>query len=98
MNCRDWLEHRALRNKIELYFDAEADPALAERVRRHLRICWPCSEEAEFLLLMKSALRHLEPLRCDELTMARLHRFLRSLAANHKGLGPRSTHQHAPTP
>lgn len=45
-----------LRRRVETYLDGEANPTLAACVRRHLAECWACSEDAEWLFLIKTAL------------------------------------------
>ena len=72
-------EHQALRRDIEPYLDGEVDEATAASVRRHLAECWPCSEDAEWIVLIKAALRRLGTRRPDELSAVRLLRFARSI-------------------
>ncbi len=68
-------EHRRLRKGVAAYVDGEADAALAVAVRRHLTECWSCSEDAEWLALVKAALVHVGARHTPELTIARLGRF-----------------------
>ncbi|MDA8354944.1 MAG: zf-HC2 domain-containing protein [Actinomycetota bacterium] len=72
-------EHRRLRQGVEAYLDGEADPALAVRVRRHLAECWSCSEDAEWLVLIKAVMARVGRRRPAELAVARLGRFATSL-------------------
>lgn len=74
-------EHAALRRGLEAYIDGEADPVLGVRVRRHLAECWSCSEDAEWLILVKAALLQLGGRRPPDLAVARLARFAMSLPA-----------------
>ncbi len=79
-------EHRKLRKGVAAYVDGEADTALAVAVRRHLTECWSCSEDAEWLALVKATLVHVGARRAPELTIARLGRFALCLLEQ-----PRST-------
>jgi anti-sigma factor RsiW len=72
-------EHRSLRRGVETYLDGEADPSLAVSVRRHLAACWECSEDAEWLVLIKSALVRIGERRPRELAVARLARYASTL-------------------
>lgn len=73
--------HRALRRALEAYLDDEATAVVAMEVRRHLERCWACSEDAEWLLLMKAALQRLGHHRPPELAVLRLERLTQSLLA-----------------
>ena len=73
-------EHRALRRGVETYLDGEADPGLAVSVRRHLAACWACSEDAEWLVLIKGALGRIGDRRPPELAVARLARYASTLS------------------
>ncbi|MHB1487738.1 MAG: anti-sigma factor family protein [Acidimicrobiales bacterium] len=79
MNKRD---HRMLCRGVEAYLDGEANPALAARVQGHLAECWSCSEDAEWLTLVKVALRQIGDRRPPELVMARLTRYACSISAS----------------
>ncbi len=72
-------EHRRLRKGVEAYLDGEADPALAVTVRRHLSECWSCSEDAQWLALVKAAVARIGGRRPPELSLARMSRFALSL-------------------
>lgn len=72
-------QHRKLARSVEAYLDGEADPASAVEVRRHLGECWSCSQDAEWLLLVKSALRQIDARRPIDLAVARLGRYASSL-------------------
>ena len=72
-------EQRELRAGLHSYLDGEAGPVLAARVGRHLDECWSCSEEAEWLALVKASLARLAAARPTELALARLSRYARSL-------------------
>lgn len=69
---------------IQTYLDGEADPMVARKVRDHLGSCWHCGEDAEWLLLIKVALRDIGPRRPTDLAAARLERFARVLAGDHR--------------
>lgn len=69
------LQHRKIRRAVETYLDGEADPALAVAIRRHLGECWTCSQNAEWLLLVKAALRQVDSRRPVDLAVARLGRY-----------------------
>ncbi|MGH9082673.1 MAG: hypothetical protein ACRDWN_04945 [Acidimicrobiales bacterium] len=73
-------EHRVLRRGVETYLDGEADPSLAIVVRRHLGECWTCSEDAEWLTLVKTALSRIAERRPSELVVTRLARYASTLA------------------
>jgi hypothetical protein len=73
------LQHRKIRRAVGLYLDGEADPALAVDIRRHLGECWSCSQDAEWLLLLKAALRQIDARRPVDLAVARLGRYTSSL-------------------
>ena len=75
------VEHRSLQRTVEVYLDDEADPALAVAVRRHLDQCWGCSQDAEWLQLVKAALLRVGRRKPPELAVARLERFARSVHA-----------------
>ncbi len=77
MNTR---EHRALKRGVDTYLDGEADPSLAVSVRRHLAACWACSEDAEWLVLIKSALGRIGERRPSDLAVARLARYASTLS------------------
>ena len=68
-------EHRTLKRGVETYLDGEADPSLAVSVRRHLAACWACSEDAEWLVLIKAALGRIGERRPRDLGVARLTRY-----------------------
>ncbi len=68
-------EHRALRRGVEAYLDGEAEPTLAVAVRRHLAACWACSQDAEWLVLIKAALGRAGTSRPSELLLARTKRY-----------------------
>lgn len=72
-------QHRKIRRYVEVYLDGEADPALAVEVRRHLGQCWSCSQDAEWLALVKAALRQIDSRRPVDLAVARLGRYASSL-------------------
>lgn len=72
--------HRELRTGLHSYLDGEASPVLAARVGRHLDECWSCSQEAEWLVLVKASLARLAAARPSELAVARLSRYARSLS------------------
>ncbi len=72
--------HRALRRGVEAYLDSEADPGLAVSVRGHLSTCWPCSEDAEWLVLIKTALGRIAEGRPSGLAVARLARYASTLS------------------
>lgn len=74
-------EHRVLRRRIESYLDGEADPAVAAQIRRHLAECWSCSEDAQWLALVKATLIQFGARRPPELAAARLARYVYSLSA-----------------
>ena len=73
-------EHRALRRGVETYLDGEADPSLAVSVRLHLAACWECSENAEWLVLVKSALGRIGERRPPDFAIARLARYAATLS------------------
>lgn len=79
MNKRD---HHVLRRGLEAYLDGEASPALAARVQEHLAECWSCSEDAEWLVLVKVALRQIGDGRPPDLVVARLTRYACSILAS----------------
>ena len=66
---------------VEAYLDDALSPAARARVGAHLRECWPCSEEAELLRMVKTSLRH-RPQRVCSLELARLHRFAERVATD----------------
>jgi hypothetical protein len=72
-------QHRRLRRGVEAYLDRETDPALSVTVRRHLAECWRCSEDAEWLVLLKATLAQVGSRRPTDLALARLTRFAYSL-------------------
>lgn len=72
-------EHRALYRGVETYLDGEADPGIAVSARRHLAACWACSEDAEWLVLIKAALGRIGERRPADLTVARLTRYASTL-------------------
>lgn len=73
-------EHRVLRRGVETYLDGEADAGLAVMVHRHLAECWACSADAEWLSLIKIALRQIAERRPPELAVARLARYATTLS------------------
>jgi len=68
-----------MHQSIEAYLDGEADPSLAVSVRQHLSTCWACSEDAEWLVLIKAALRRTGERRPADLAVARLARYVSNL-------------------
>ena len=76
----DWREHQKLRRGVEEYVDGEADAALAASVREHLEGCWLCSEDAEWLAMVKATLRRMGTTLPASLSASRLTRFARALA------------------
>jgi hypothetical protein len=84
------VQHRKIRRAVEVYLDGEADSALAVDIRRHLDQCWSCSQDAEWLLLVKAALRQMDARRPADLAVARLGRYTSSL------IGPPGTGFHPP--
>jgi len=68
-----------MRQGVEAYLDGEADPGLAASVRQHLALCWACSEDAEWLVLIKAALRRAGDPRPADLAVARLARYASNL-------------------
>lgn len=69
------LQHRKIRRAVEVYLDGEADSVLAAEIQRHLRDCWSCSQDGEWLLLIKASLRRIEARRPVDLAVARLNRY-----------------------
>ncbi|MGH9104532.1 MAG: zf-HC2 domain-containing protein [Acidimicrobiales bacterium] len=65
---------------MEAYLDGEADPAFALVVRGHLDECWACSEDAEWLSLIKTALGRIGRRRPPDLAVARLARYAATLS------------------
>lgn len=64
---------------MERYLDGEADAASAGVIARHLADCWSCSEDAEWLLLVKTALGRLGERHPLDLAVARLARYASAL-------------------
>lgn len=73
-------QHRVARKGLEAYLDGEADAAAAVSLRCHLDGCWACSEDAEWLMLIKVALVRLGERRPPHLATARLARYASTLA------------------
>ncbi len=73
-------EHRILRRGVQIYLDGEADATLAVLIRLHVAECWACSEDAEWLWLIKTALCQLGGRRPPELAVARLRRYTSTLS------------------
>ncbi len=73
-------EHRVLRRGVETYLDGEADASLAVLVHGHVAECSACSADAEWLFLIKTALRQIAERRPPELTVARLRRYASTLS------------------
>lgn len=73
------MQHRELRRGVERYLDGEANPASAAVIRRHLAECWMCSEDAEWLGLIKTALGRIGERRPLDLAVARLARYAATL-------------------
>lgn len=69
-----------LRRGVETYLDGEADPAPAGAVRRHLAECWACSEDAEWLSLIKTTVGRIGQRRPPDLAFARLARYAATLS------------------
>jgi len=69
------LQHRKIRRAVEVCLDGEADAVLAAEVRRHLSECWSCSQDGEWLLLIRASLHRIEARRPVDLAVARLNRY-----------------------
>ena len=71
-----------MRSKVEAYLDGEADAPQAMAVLRHLDQCWDCSEEAQWLILVKAAVRRWGSRRPADLAAVRLARLARDMLAS----------------
>ena len=72
------VRHLLVKPRLGPYLDGELDPAIAARVRAHLRECWRCSGELELQQLIRAALRQRRDAGLPPLAVTRLRRFAAS--------------------